>query len=227
MLPFASTRAELVELLGDHRNYSPAWEPADATHALTKLYVLDANGSQGIGLLYNLFFQLHNEENPSFSTAGPQIVERMVELGADEETLNDLRRRLLAPEAPPDFASADETLRMASVRILYVGGNETQAGYEDNLRKKLARRLPNLHLETIFPGWGSNWIVHFDKVRGILPSVDAVVLNRLVRTQFGRAVRRNCNSETPWWPCTGKGQKALQSSIEAAALWAASKKSAA
>jgi hypothetical protein len=220
-------RSEFVELLGEHRNYSPAWEPPDAVHSLTKLYELDSNSSQGIGLLHKLFFQLHNEDNPSFATVGPQIVERMVELGADEAAIDDLRRRLPAPDATPDPASVEDSLREVAVCILYVGGNETQAGYEDNLRKKLARRLPNLDLKTIFPGWGSNWIVHLDHVRALLPSVDAVVLNRLVRTQFGRGVRRHCNSETPWWPCTGKGLKALQSSIEAAALWAASKKSAA
>ncbi len=220
-------RAEFVELLSEHRNYSPAWEPPDAAHSLTKLYEFDSNSSQGLGLLHKLFFQLHNEDNPSFPTVGPQIVERMAELGTDEETLNGLRRHLSGPDLAEDVASSEDALREVSVRILYVGGNETQAGYEENLRKKLARRLPNLELETIFPGWGSNWIVHLEQVRGMLPSVDAVVLNRLVRTQFGRAVRRHCNSETPWWPCTGKGLKALQSSIEAAALWAASRKSAA
>ena len=218
-------RSELVELLSEHRSYSPAWEPADATHSLTKLYELDSNSSQGIGLLHKLFFQLHNEDNPSFETAGPQIVERMAELGADEETLNDLRRHLPVADATSDVASAEDSLREVAVCILYVGGNETQAGYEVNLRKKLGRRLPNLDLKTIFPGWGSNWVVHLDQVRGLLPSVDAVVLNRLVRTQFGRAVRRHCNRQTPWWPCTGKSQRALQSSIEAAAHWAAARKS--
>lgn len=218
-------RSDFVELLSEHRNYSPAWEPPDAVHSLTKLYELDSNSSQGIGLLHKLFFQLHNEDNPSFATVGPQIVERMVELGADAETIDDLRRRQPAPDATPDTASVEDSLREVAVCILYVGGNETQAGYEDNLRKKLARRLPNLDLKTIFPGWGSNWMVHLDHVRALLPSVDAVVLNRLVRTQFGRAVRRHCNNETPWWPCTGKGLKALQSSIEAAAQWAAVRKS--
>jgi hypothetical protein len=220
----ADIRAEFVEFLGDHRNYSPAWEPPDAAHSLTKLYELDSNSSQGIGLLHQLFFQLHNEDNPSFATVGPQIVDRMFELGANEETLKDLRRYLPASEATSDADSGEDGLREVAVCILYVGGNETQAGYEDNLRKKLAHRLPNLDLRTIFPGWGSNWIVHLDQVRALLPTVDAVVLNRLVRTQFGRAVRRNCSSETPWWPCTGKGLKALESSIEAAAMWAAAQK---
>lgn len=220
-------RGEFITLLQDHRNYSPAWEMPDAAHALSKLYELDNNGAQGIGLLYDQFFRLHNEDHPSFQSVGPQIIERMTELGADGETLEALRRHLVtddgAAQAEPDGAAS----RQVPVCIVYIGGNETQSGYEAKLRKNLAKSFPLLELKAIFPGWGSNWIVYLEKVRAMLPGADAVVLNNLVRTQFGRAVRKQCNSDVPWWPCTGRGLKALQSSIEAAALWAATRQVAA
>lgn len=220
----ADLRSEFVTLLEDHRNYSPAWDIADSVHARSKLYELDNNSVQGIALMHQLFFQLLNEDNPSFPTAGPQIIEHVEELGAEQEMLAILRRHLRSDQEEDELSVDEDALREVDVRIIYVGGNETQAGYETKLRQRLAERFPKLELKTIFPGWGSNWIVYFDQVRGLLPKSDAVVLNKLVRTQFGRAVRRNCTSEAPWWPCTGKGLKALQTSIEAAARWAAAKK---
>jgi hypothetical protein len=220
-------RSEFVELLREHRNFSPAWETADAAHALSKLYELDNNAAQGLGLLYEEFFRLRNEDNPSFDTVGPQIVDRMIELGADEDTITILRRHLPSTELVAEAASEIDQLVTISVTIIYIGGNETQAGYEGKLREKLSKSCPGLRLKTVFPGWGSNWAVYLDQVKSMLPEADAVVLNKLVRTQFGRAVRKQCNNNVPWWPCTGRGLKALKSSIEAAALWAASKKSAA
>jgi hypothetical protein len=217
-------RSEFVELLREHRNFSPAWEPADAAHALSKLYELDSNAVQGIGLLYEEFFRLRNEDNPSFDTVGPQIVDRMVELGGDEDTIAILRRHLPSTEVVAEASPEIDQLAAVSVTIIYIGGNETQASYEGKLREKLSKTCPGLRLKTVFPGWGSNWVVYLDQVKSMLPEADAVVLNKLVRTQFGRAVRKHCNNDVPWWPCTGRGLKALKSSIEAAASWAAARK---
>jgi hypothetical protein len=220
----ADLRSEFVALLEDHRNYSPAWDIADSVHARSKLYELDNNNVQGVALMHQLFFQLRNDDNPSFPTAGLQIIEHVEELGADHELLATLRRHLPADQTADDVSNDECVLREIDVCITYIGGNETQVGFEAKLRRRLAERFPKMELKTIFPGWSSNWVVYLEQVRGMLPKSDAVVLSKFVRTQFGRAVRRNCSSDAPWWPCTGKGLNKIQASIEAAARWAVTKK---
>ena len=126
-------------------------------------------------------------------------------------------------EAPSE--PAIEFLRDGgSVRVIYVGGNETQEAYEEKIRRHFKEKLPGLQLDFYFPGWDSGWIHHLDKIRPMIETCDALVLNPLVRTQFGRHVRRLCNEEHPWFACTGRGKKSLQRAIEKAALWAAARR---
>jgi hypothetical protein len=114
-------------------------------------------------------------------------------------------------------------MRTKQVRILYIGGNETQERYIEPLKKDWRTSWPGLQAEFYLPGWDSGWDAHWDKIAPKIPTFSAVVLSPLVRTQFGRTVRRNCNENTPWFSCTGRGKASIKRSVENAANWALSK----
>ena len=123
----------------------------------------------------------------------------------------------------PGASQANGAASVQPVKVLYIGGNETQQQYEGPIRQAFARSMPNLTLSFLFPGWTSNWHTWVDDVKRRLPHVHAVVLSSMVRTQFGRHVRALCNEAKPWFPCTGRGRQSLIRSIERAATFVASR----
>ena len=113
------------------------------------------------------------------------------------------------------------TVSLNDVGVLYVGGNETQARYEDGIREDLNRKHPGLVVTFYYPGWTSNWNDHLEKVLKMAPKYNVVVINNFVRTQFGRKLRAACGNNPPWRACTGHGRKSLLHAIEVAACWVA------
>ncbi len=107
------------------------------------------------------------------------------------------------------------------IRVLYVGGNEVQMRYENKIWEHLQVYAPSIEAEFYYLGWDSNWNLHLEKVVRLLPTVQVVVMNCLVRTQFGRKLRRECgsNGNPPWLPCTGRGEKSIRAAILKAAGW--------
>jgi len=216
-------RAEFLSLLEDDKNYSPAWEVDNAVHSRIKFHELEGNLADAAALLRSRFFALREAGDSISIQEAAAILEWMQELGTDRADIEQLRALLPKSELPA--APDDCPLKAGTpVCVLYVGGNETQAAYEAEIRSELLRLYPALKVEFYYPGWDSRWNVHLDKVRPKIFQSDAVVLSRMVRTQFGRHVRTSCNSATPWFPCTGKGKQSLKRSIESAALWAANQK---
>jgi hypothetical protein len=140
-----------------------------------------------------------------------------------------LRQRQEAERSDP--AAADDRIAAAlraghSLRVLFVGGNETQAQYESALRQKLERRDPNtgaeVSLRFIMPGFNSNWDKTLDQVRTFEGRCDALVLMPFVRTELGRALRKLASQwDIPWLPCTGKGADSLERALRQALDWAA------
>jgi len=129
----------------------------------------------------------------------------------------------VSPKESP--APITDALRKGEpVRVVYIGGNETQKRTEKEISAELRQKYPGLTLECFFPGWSSSWNKHLEKVKPEIDKADVVVLNPLVRTQFGRHVRKYCGSEHPWRACTGRGRESLKRSIEQAAIWICSKK---
>src|SRR5690606_32554580 len=136
------------------------------------------------------------------------------------EELDELRSHL------PQVEPMDETVKSRleagdAVAVLYIGGNETQEAYEASLSDELQTAYPGLSVEFYFPGWSSNWNRHLDRLLPKIGKVDAVVLNRMVRTQFGRHVRSECgDTDRLWLACTGTGKGSLKNTIVAAAMMA-------
>ena len=88
-------------------------------------------------------------------------------------------------------------------RVLYVGGNETQQSFKDEIVAKLATTHPHIHVEWELIGWRSNW------------GDEAARIERrpYVRTLFGRQIRK---AATNWRASTGKGQGKIYSDIVSA-----------
>ena len=98
-------------------------------------------------------------------------------------------------------------------RVLYVGGNETQQSFKDEIVAKLATTHPHIHVEWELIGWRSNWGDEAARIERRIPTVDLVILSPYVRTLFGRQIRK---AATNWRASTGKGQGKIYSDIIAA-----------
>lgn len=98
-------------------------------------------------------------------------------------------------------------------RVLYVGGNETQQSFKDEIVVKLANTHPHIHVEWELIGWRSNWGDEAARIERRIPTVDLVILSPYVRTLFGRQIRK---AATNWRASTGKGQGKIYSDIVSA-----------
>jgi hypothetical protein len=213
-------RFDFLILLDNDSNYSPAWDLEDAIHAKIKLFELEGNFSEASALLRKRFFALRSSGDFARNREAKSVLERLRDLNADTSDIDQLAIQfLLEPNA--NNIEKCPLRDGAPVSVLYLGGNETQAAYEHEIRSELTREYPGLKIEFYYPGWDSNWNTHLDKVRQKIFYADVVVLNKLVRTQFGRNVRAICTSEKPWFACTGRGKQSLKRSIESAGLWVA------
>jgi hypothetical protein len=106
----------------------------------------------------------------------------------------------------------------APVRVVFVGGNETQAAYvphiEETLRETYGGRVS---ITWVDQTWGSNWHVVADRVDRLLVEADVVCLMTFVRTALGGRVRKLSKSHgVPWVAVTGHGRAALLGSIHEA-----------
>ncbi len=113
-----------------------------------------------------------------------------------------------ARESPP---------RTVRGRVLFLGGNETQERYDEEVRARIHADWPEVELSFHHPGWSSNWGRQIDRWANDIRTADAVVLMRFVRTQFGRKVRQICHEhKIPWVACTGHGRDSILRAVKAA-----------
>jgi len=129
----------------------------------------------------------------------------------DAPELARLRARL-APAAPDVSLSSGPPRPM---RVLVVGGNEVQERYDASIIEHYRSSAPWVSIGFMHTGWSSNWGEKVDEFSRRVESTDAVVLIYLMRTEFGRAVRKRMNG-TPWRGCGGKGRESIQRAIDAA-----------
>ncbi len=213
-----------LALLRDAENYSPAWSPLDADEAAIRL--LDSRGrfDEAARLLGERFWTARAERTPQGNAECEAILVALEEMGHPGEELAAMRDSL------PEFAegrsgeSGGEDLATqklkegARVCILFVGGNETQARYDEQVRGALTKEFSGVAVEFEHPGWGSNWAPVCDLIEQRLGSYDGVVLSHLVRTNMGRRLRKMCGESPPWFSCRGKGAASIQRSIRQAAI---------
>lgn len=115
------------------------------------------------------------------------------------------------------YASLLETnathVKPTPCRVLYVGGNETQQSFKDQIDAKLAAEHPYITITWELIGWRSNWDRDAERIERIIDQFDLVILSPYVRTLFGRHIRRVSQH---WRSSTGKGQGRIYHDIVAA-----------
>jgi hypothetical protein len=209
-------RHHLLRLLENQDFHAPVWDREDAISARVMLMERDGNFGGAVELLRDAFYEMRLAGTPLAIERAHRILDQMRELNAAASDIDELRSLIDDREPQPRT--------QCQVRILYVGGNETQQQYERSLTEHFSSSTPNLKLAFLFPGWTSNWNDWYDRVERKFETVDAIVLNTLVRTLFGRKVRKLCSELKPWFPCNGRGRQSMELSITAAANFIASRK---
>ena len=200
----ANRRSELLAL----------WSEEDIDLSVAAL--LDGAGRIGecLAILRRVFHKARL--TPETGTPGA-LLSQMERLRMPESELGPLR--LLVAPTGIDVPEPGHAIDLSGLRVLYVGGNEVQRQYEEQIRARLGERHPGLSMTFYYPGWSSNWNVQLEKVAGELPDHDIVVIHRFVRTQFGRTLRALCGPAIPWRSCTGTGRQSIETAILEAAGW--------
>jgi hypothetical protein len=211
-------------LLADSINYSPTWTPFDADEA--SIHLLESRGrfEEAAEFLKQRFWEARVERTPKAKAECEAILAALEEMGRPESDLNAMRQNVpeLAEAASEAAGSEDlahgKLRKGAGVSVLFVGGNETQARYDKQIKEEIASFFSGVTVDFEHPGWGSNWAPVCDLIQSRLSSYDAIVLSHLVRTNMGRRIRKMCGEAPPWFACRGKGAESIKRSIVQAAI---------
>lgn len=220
----------LLALLEEPASWDPAWTHEDVLTCRARLHEAAGNLPQARLVLREL---AHRAITDGELAHARDLLERLGLLGERAEDLQDLWPRLEAAEAEEAApradrevaaagpvgrsglgASAADPLREAAFTVLFVGGNEVQARYEDAVREAFSRDLPRCRLVMEFTGWSSNWGRQLERMDARLREADVVVVMRFVRTSLGRAVRKLAGERgVPWVACTGHGRDSIDRAL--------------
>lgn len=213
---FADVRTHLLDLLGDAEAYTIAWDDTAADFCRVKLYELEGNYAQCGALIRNRVFHLLAIGDQYSVSQAETLYEYLQEIGAiiDEDAHIDERIRQAKDRHGQAEVLPEHGINEIAWSILYVGGNEIQAQYEERLREELEVTYPNATFEFVFPGWDSNWNEWYWLVEPILNRSQVIVINNLIRTNFGRKIRAACDAEHRWYSCNGRGMASIRRSIE-------------
>lgn len=186
------------------------WSRAEASEAIADLCVRRNRKDESLLYLEDSFEAAMLAGDLDYASA---LLARMQELGLPDAEYNVRAARL--PAASPAAATlSDLVARHAArpIRIAFVGGDERQAQYDDELRAMLRDEFEDLvQVEFIHPGWSSNWGRSVDEVLRQCESRDVVVLMKFIRTLMGRTLRERLSR--PWVSCSGHGRKSIHLAI--------------
>ena len=194
---------EFLDIASDPDRYGPAWNHEDA--ALASARCLEAMGeyAQSLAILRKLFYK-YVANSDYLNALG--ALEQIETYGIDDDEYVDLRRRYdqSKPVQKPDGRGPSPA---TAVKVLVIGGNETQAKSAERVEGKLAARDPQVSVEFLHTGWGSNWNQYLGEAESRIEHCDAVVVMRYIRTLLGRHVRAMCRERgIPWRLCGSGGQ---------------------
>lgn len=214
----------LLDLLTDPRRYEPAWTREDARWARVRCLEALGRYEEAAAALASLFHVLLVEPDPEELEEAGALVDRIRGYGLRSYDLSSLEARLegvLRSTTLEERPHADEKVLAAGVpiRVALVGGNESQARYDDALRREIERQYPRVRVEFFHTNWSSNWGRQLDDMRGRLADAHAVVVMRMIRTELGRRIRAMCKV---WVPCVGHGKESIRRAVIRAATVAAS-----
>ncbi len=205
----------LVARLQDRAFYDPFWDEEEAGWARVRLFELVGRTASAAQALVALGHRLVTTSPERARHEGAAILERIRSYGAPCPDPGFERRIEAVAASLPAVTPAD--VRTARARILFVGGNEMQARYDDAVRRELADRLPDVVVDFQHTGWSSNWGRQVAALAQRIGEADAVVIMRFVRTLLGATLRRTCSEKGKRWvACTGHGRDSIVRSIEEA-----------
>ena len=204
----------MLHFIEDLDQVYPAWSETDVLRARFRLLRRLGRDADAYAQLRELFFALRDHRPQEAA----QVLELFAECRAPGAYTMDLhlpnweREEHLAPDIDARLEAGE------CVNVLFVGGNEIQARYLEDLKAQLHERWPGISVEFRLTGWSSNWGREVDGLKRLAENADVVVLMTMMRTTLGRALREALNDPPrPWVPCTGTGKKAMLTSIHHAA----------
>lgn len=202
----------ILEFISVSGNIDPAWRPAEQAWAKIRLFrKLGRDTDCGIALR-SLFYMVRD--------ASPWEAEQIVAAAEDWNLDGALRAELaslLPQRANTEAPGVEERLAGGErVRVVFVGGNEVQARYDDEIRNEFSTRWPGVDIVFEHSAWSSNWGRDLDRLTRLANGADATVLMYLMRTMLGRRLREAL--ERPWIPCTSTGKGGMSASIQRAAI---------
>ena len=190
----------------------PFWSEEESLWARVQLARKIGDDRTCAQLLPDLFYRYRDIQ----TNLALQILEQCKTWKVDLDLIRQLKQALpIIPEtvkAQTDLSAKQCETR--PVKIIFVGGNEIQERYDDNVKKWLVNNIPNVHVQFEHTGWSSNWGRELDRILTRIEEADAVVLMQMMRTTLGRHLRKK--SARPWIPCTGTGQGSIRMSIQEA-----------
>ncbi len=199
------------EVMANRQHWNSIWEHREYLLRQAEVAVLRRSNEEAMELLFQSFQAHRSDGLPEEARA---IRVRMEEIDASHRHVESARTIL------PDPEMTAWPRRKTKLRILFVGGNETQEQYHKSIRETLSEESAPLDIDFEPTGWGSNWNKDLERITPRLPNYDGVVIMRFVRTGFGRGLRAAiCLFESkndrklPWHACTGHGEKSLYLSI--------------
>jgi tetratricopeptide (TPR) repeat protein len=206
---------EFAALLEDPGAYEPAWSREDALIAEVRCREAAGALAPAATLLLGHGHRLLARGRDGALEEAIGILEHVKTYGLDEDVWTPFASHLTGlcgqegqPRQPPEATP---------VSVLVVGGDEGNSKHDEAIRRALAERAPHISVAFIRPGWSGNWRKALDDTKRAMKKADAMVLMRLMRTEFGKQVR--ASTELPYRHCYGAGTTLVVSTIIAAATW--------
>jgi hypothetical protein len=148
------------------------------------------------------------------------LLQLFEELGGSVEHRREMQAAIPATtgalERPVDPVA--RLLERQEVRLLFVGGNETQRSYRSTIDADLVERYDGRVTVEWFDGaWNVRWMPLAEKAESGYRSAHALVIMSMVRTNLGKRLRKSAGEAgLPWIPCTGTGRASIRAAIDRA-----------
>ncbi len=194
----------LVELLDDPLNYEGAWSREEADVCRSRLHESSGDCRSAAHVLAGAIHRLLTQGDFEGARGYHERLEALA-LPPEETAELDARIKLLCPaELPPTPPPAER------LRLLFVGGNEVQEKYDQQVKEILARTHPTVEIDFLHTGWTSNWGVQLAEFKRRMADRDGAVVMTFIRTELGRQVRKQLGElGKPWHSCTGHGRDSM------------------
>lgn len=205
---------EFIALLRDDTALAGIWDVDERDATLMALLESKGRYTEAAQLIHDTVHRLLSGERFDRLDQAEDLISRMRGYGEDGRALaHGLEDRLAALTG--EFEIPVTTAAQTNYRptICIVGGDETQRQCKQRMCDWAAQPEVNIDLRFIYSGWTSNWKDYVDEFKRMRASLDGVVVLQLVRTEFGRSIRKLCDGK-PQIGTWGRGAKSMQRAAE-------------